>query len=246
MADRKVLYRSGGAFPELSPVADRVRAIGMLSGGSTVTLETAGGDQAVLDDAAHTFELIGADLVVSGSSLGGVSGDTIVGDAGGFSFFTPTAPTVRGALEGVDDKLCILSKGIGVVTFTAGENLTAGQLVRISANDTVLKALATSLANARVVGVAEDAILSAAAGDITTGDGANIENAQLATGLTLAAGDEIFLSAATAGSGTNVEPTASGEVVIKVGVIKDASGYVGGTGLGAEMILHIEPPTLIA
>jgi hypothetical protein len=245
MADRKVLYRSGGAFPEVSPTADRIRAIGMVTTGPALTL-VASGATATLDAANTRFNLsAGIDLALNGTKLGGTSGDTLVGDAGGFSYFAPTGATVRGALEGIDAKLGTLSQGIGVVSFSVAEAFTAGMFARISANNTVSKAIATSLAAARVIGVAETAIPSGT-GDITTGDGALIESVQLATGLTLAANEDVFLSKDTAGYGTNVEPTGSGEVVIKVGVVKDASTYVGGTGLGAKMILKIETPSLIA
>ena len=247
MADRKVLYRSGGSFNELAPAADRVKAIGMLSGGLTVTLETVGGATAQLDDFAAQFNLsAGIDFAVNGTKLGGTSGDTVIGDVGGYVNFTPTTTTVRGCLDGIDTKLGILSQGIGIVTFTTGEAFTAGQIAKISANNTAMKALATSLANARVIGVAETPIVFPGSGDITTGDGALIADVQLVAGLTLAFADEIFLSPAVSGSGTNVEPTVAGQVIIKVGEIMDASTYNIATGRGAAMILQIEPPTLIA
>lgn len=247
MADRKVLYRSGGSFNELAPAADRVKAIGMLSGGLTVTLETVGGATAQLDDFGTQFNLSnGIDFAVNGTKLGGTSGDTKIGDAGGFTNFTPASATVRGCLTGIDTKLGVLSQGIGVVTFVLGEAFTTGQIAKISANNTVMKALATSLVNARVVGVAEGPLAFPGSGDITTGDGALIQNVQLAAGLTVAFADEVFLSPSVSGSGTNVEPTVAGQVIIKVGEIIDASGYVIGTGLGASMLLRIEPPTLIA
>ncbi len=81
---------------------------------------------------------------------------------------------------------------------------------------------------------------------MTTAFGAEIQSVQLETGLTVNANDEIFLSPSTAGAGTNVEPTTSGQVVKPIGVIADSSGYVGGSGLGAKMVFQPGPATLIA
>ena len=52
----------------------------------------------------------------------------------------------------------------------------------------------------------------------------------LVAGLTLAAGDLVYVST-TAGRGTNVEPSASGQFIVPVGTVLDAAGYSGAEGL---------------
>ncbi len=151
---------------------------------------------------------------------------------------------MRGCLTGIDTKLGTISPGL--VTFTAAEQIDAGMFAYISGNNSVSKAIATSLAASKVVGLAEAQILAAASGTIDTGDGAPLATMQLATGLTVNAGDDIYLSDATAGYGTNVAPTTSGRVVRKIAEVKDASGYVSGTGLGATGIQRIGPATVLA
>lgn len=226
MADRKVLFRSNGSMTEVSPTADKVRAVGVKSDAATASLETIGGRSATLSDAANALELSGTvDLSFNGTKLGSVAGSTKVGDAGGYTNFTPTGATVRGALQGIDAALASVMQ-VGV-NFTAGELIQAGRAVRILANNTVVKAIATSLAAARVVGVAESAIASASTGFVTTGYGSLVEAAQFVTGLTLAANDEVFLSAVEAGKFTNVKPSGAGQIVKPIGVVKDAASYVG-------------------
>lgn len=52
-----------------------------------------------------TNTLVVSDLQIGGVLLTGTSGSTKVGDAGGYSNFTPLAATVRGALQGIDSAL---------------------------------------------------------------------------------------------------------------------------------------------
>jgi hypothetical protein len=153
-----------------------------------------------------------------------------------------TTSNVSDALGQLDAAIA----GGGSVTFTAGATIDSGTLVRVSATDTVIHAIATSEAATRVIGVAEAAIVSAATGVITTTFGGVIESLRLVNALTPTFNDELFLSDATGGRATTTAPTASGSVIKKVGIVKDASAYVTVTNPFVEAIFQPEPGTLIA
>lgn len=57
-------------------------------------------------------------------------------------------------------------------------------------------------------------------------------------GLTLAAGDIVYLSATTAGRVTNVEPSSSGQFIYQLGTLLDASGYNSGAGSAQRCLWH--------
>ena len=52
-----------------------------------------------------------------------------------------------------------------------------------------------------------------------------IFNVLFEPGLTLTAGDKIYLSATVGGRATNVEPTTSGDVSVELGILKNTLGY---------------------
>ncbi len=175
------------------------------------------------------------------ASGAGVDGALAIGyDNAGNTVITTT--NVSDALGQLDAAIV----GGGSITFTAGATIDSGTLVRVSATDTVIHAIATSEAATRVIGVAEAAIVSATTGTITTTFGGLIENLRLVNGLTPTFNDELFVSDATAGRATTTAPTASGSVVKKVGMVKDASAYVTVTNPFVEAIFQPEPGTLIA
>lgn len=153
-----------------------------------------------------------------------------------------TATNVQIAIDQLDASI----GNAGAVSFTAGAGIDAGSLVRISTNNNVLMAIATSAAAANVVGIAVSAITASSTGYITTQFGSRITNQKFVAGLTLAANDDVFLSSATAGRATNVAPTTSGQVVKKVGIVKDASTYTGAADDPADIIFQPETATLIA
>lgn len=100
--------------------------------------------------------------------------------------------------------------------YTAGENLTAGDVVYISAANTISKAKADALTTATAIGFATDTVLSAA--------GVHCRSAGVITGLTgLTAGARQFLSPATAGAITETLPVGSGNVIIQVGYAKNTT-----------------------
>ena len=145
------------------------------------------------------------------------TGDT---DLSGF-----TATSIIGALNEL--QAAVSAAGDLQNTYTAGENLAAGEPVYISAANTVSrKSASTDAAAARFIGVAESAITSASSGEITT---EGLATSAFVASLTLNAGDEVFLSTTT-GRFTNVAPSGSGNVVLSVGFVKDASAYGGTDG----------------
>lgn len=112
--------------------------------------------------------------------------------------------------------------------------VTTGFVGYVSANNTILKAKADSMSTAKVVGVN-----SGTAGELEV---AGAVDAQFVAGLTLAAGDFVYLSAATAGQLTNVAPTTDGQVVLKVGVVLNTTAYTGTAGDLANIVLQVGTP----
>jgi len=147
----------------------------------------------------------------------GTTGSDLVGDDNNYSNFTPAAATVKGALSGIDTALGAISSTNLKTSYTAGVGgISQYNAVYISANNTVLKAAASGIATARCIGFANAAITAAASGAIVT-DG-------LITGIGSAwtAGAAVYLSA-TAGALTQTAPSTSGQVVLKVGIAKNAT-----------------------
>jgi len=118
------------------------------------------------------------------------------------------------------DTLSAASSEIDVVSLTAAATLVALTPVYVSAANACNKASASASATARIIGFAQDAIASAAAGFIQTDgilSGTTGEwDAVAGTTGGLAAGTAYFLSG-TAGLITATAPTASGSYVVKVG-----------------------------
>jgi hypothetical protein len=56
------------------------------------------------------------------------------------------------------------------------------------------------------------------------------------SGLTLAAGQQIYTSDVTAGQVTNVAPTTTGHCVVPVGILASATGYVSMTGSALTVV----------
>lgn len=123
-------------------------------------------------------------------------------------------------------------------TYTNGEGsaITQGQIVRISANDTVtLSIAAADNADANYIGVVDGASIASAASGLINTSGVVIM--RLEGSLALTAGQEVFISASTAGSGTINRPTGSGNIAQSIAVIKDTLSYNGLTNLLVEVHL---------
>jgi hypothetical protein len=108
--------------------------------------------------------------------------------------------------------ITFMPTGVGgdTQTLTAGEALSAGNLVYVNASGNVLKADASSEAKEAVAFVTS-AISNAATGTVYFGSG-------IITGLTgLTAGSRYFLSGTTPGAVTTTAPTGTGKIVQQVG-----------------------------
>ncbi len=124
---------------------------------------------------------------------------------------------------------------------TAGESISSGSLVYFSANGTVKKATrAVGFKEARVVGVV---ISDVSAGFTALVRQINLASVRFIPGLTLGAGDPVFLD--TDGRGRNTAPPAPTRHTI-VGYVSDASGYDGVSNLKATVKLNIMDPIYVS
>lgn len=120
-------------------------------------------------------------------------------------------------------------------TYTAASSLALGDAVYISAADTVdLASAASDSAASRFLGTASAAISATATGTILT---EGVVSARFEASLSLTAGDEVYLSAATPGRFTNVAPSAAGNIELLVGYIKNVSTYDGASLFNANVHL---------
>lgn len=148
-----------------------------------------------------------------------------------------TATSIIGALNEIKGGDTEIS-GVGI-TYTNGEatSITRGQLVYISSTDTIMLSDASADDDeADVVGVVVNT------SPVTAGSAAIIGSSGVFTvrfesGLTLSAGQEIFLSASTSGSATNVRPSSSVNIVQSIGTLKDTLSYNGVGNLFAQVHL---------
>lgn len=125
----------------------------------------------------------------------------------------------------------VLADSVGQI-YTAGIGgvIAARVLYKNAAtNDTVLMASATSLATCNgLVGVAA---VSMGAGLPLRVDTSGTVTADAAAGISVTAGDSVYLSTAGGGEVTNVEPSASTEVKLYLGVARTSTLVAGGTFL---------------
>lgn len=186
-------------------------------------------------DGQITFQSQGAGSAVPVQASADTAGLTL---DGGFS-----ASSIVGALN---ELLTSTSAGAGAVTnsYTAGAGgITANRLVYISAADTILMADASAVGTAAVIGVAQATVAAAASVDVKS---EGISDVGFDASLTLADGDEVFLSDTGGGLATNDVSgiTASGSVILSIGFIKDDSAYGGTAGDLAEVHL-VRGPKLV-
>jgi len=116
----------------------------------------------------------------------------------------------------------------GLTTTGVGD----GYFGYMSGNSVVSLALADTLVHASVMGANQNVS--------GTMDILGAVSVFFETGLTLAAGNRVYLSAATSGMATNVAPSTVGQVVAKVGLIIDQSTY--NSTQRAKIILQISNP----
>lgn len=189
------------------------------------------------DPQADIFRLLGSGAVrmlvrYSGSSS--LTGPVLIGGAGpatvGFDADVANALRVGGDVTVVG----VINGGIVAVTAfgraminTEGTPLAAGELVQIVGGgaNRVARTLATAVATVDTFGAANAVIAAGGTGLILFGGNILV---QFATGLAMAEGQRAYLSPATAGAATNVQPAVVGQVIADIGTITDVSMYVGG------------------
>lgn len=129
---------------------------------------------------------------------------TITGDTNEIDLVVASAPSATYA-------------GQTRTTYTAGTGgIAQYNPVYVSANNTVLKASASGIATAKVIGLAPAAISATASGAIVT------KGLLTGVGSGWTAGAPVYLST-TAGATTQTAPSADDEVVIQLGVAKNAT-----------------------
>jgi hypothetical protein len=108
----------------------------------------------------------------------------------------------------------------------SGSTILLGRIVRQSttANEIELADASLESLGASTIGVVLSDIPDTTSGTVVTHDGA-IVSVQLEAALTPATGDPVYLSVAFAGRGTNVAPSATGEIVLPVGTIANITDY---------------------
>ncbi|TXH50580.1 MAG: hypothetical protein E6Q97_20110 [Desulfurellales bacterium] len=114
----------------------------------------------------------------------------------------------------------------------------AGEIGYVSGNNTAARASATALASSRAVGV-----YTGTANALSQGPRVGLLlEAGLNAGTAPAAGQPIFVSASIAGRGTNVAPSAVGQVEAQVAILLDASGYNNATGSVQDCVWLVTAP----
>lgn len=212
--DGSILYDSDAAsFWKVGQAGSEVE-VADISTAQTLTNKSIDADNNTLSnietDNAKSSALTGSDTqFVTGTA--GTSGNLVEWDANG---------------DAVDSGVAS-GDFITFPSYTAGAGgIAQYDAVYISANDTVLKADADAIGTARVIGFAPNAISAASSGTIQTSG--------LITGIGSAwtAGAPVYLST-TAGALTQTAPSGSGDVIVEVGIAKNA------TDLQINIMKHI-------
>lgn len=223
--------------------------------GQDFTVDTAGAGTISLDAyVASNFTVTGGHLTLSTVTSGNVilatagASDDITFKARGIATPIPfngpgagtyildgafTATSIVGALNELKTGVTTVSQLVSGGWTTT--NVPAGYFGYISANNTVSKAIATTLAQAMVMGANEGT-----AGSMTTAG--TVEAIKLdPTSTAVNAGDRLFISAVAAGTLTKVAPVTIGQVVRAVGMARTA-----GTGGTAPTLLAVGVDTFVA
>ena len=154
-----------------------------------------------------------------------------------------TAANINTLLDGSNaDALHTHAAASGANLVQAGLTLfstpVAGELGYVSADDTVARCIATSMAAARMFGVYDGTAATATVGGVV--------DMLFVSGLTsIVAGSPVFISEATAGSVTKTAPSTATQVVAEVGILQSGSGYNDGAGSAHPVLIQVKPPVLL-
>ena len=210
-----VLNAGTGAINIGTNAVAHTTTIGNATGASAIQITSGTGE--------ITLTATGATVDINFTARGG----TITLNESGQTTLTGfTATSIIGALN----ELVGGAAGSVSNTYTnnTGSAIAAGSGVYITttASEIAKATASTDVAAAQYIGVAVSSIADTASGLIAS---EGVRNVAFVASLTLANGNEVFLST-TAGLFTNVAPVASGNVVLSVGFVKDAAAYTGASG----------------
>jgi len=132
---------------------------------------------------------------------------------------TITATNVQDALSDI-----LVGDATSCLLFTAGENLTAGDLVVLNTSGEVVRA-DSSIAggNWRVMGVAKATVLSGAQVAVSTKAGA-MPNVRFGTPPGAASNGSLVFLSTTSGVATTTPPVTSGNTIYRIGFLQGADG----------------------
>jgi hypothetical protein len=252
---------AGSGVVQLGNTAKSDAIVVQAAGGVTVapksgqdfSATTAGAGVVTLNAAAASnFTVTGANLTLSTATSGNVVllapsvGDiTFKANASlVIPFNTAAAPDLVGftatSIIGALNELAVGTTSASQIVQggfdTATNSVTVGMLGYLtSAANVVQRAIATSMVASRVFGASEGT-----ANSMTTAG--TIELQTIETGVTVLAGEPLFLSAVLAGSVTNAAPSAPTEVILPVGYARTNGTAAGGTvpmilGVGLAVLL---------
>lgn len=212
MAERKPLFLDADGFPtEMSPGSDSVRfqsitvmgtaGITLVSG--TVTgVPTPQNPSDVANKAYFDAGLPSAFLINGVAVSANVTAANLTALTGGGSTSLHTHASAT-SVPRVEN------------TYTVGSNVTAGQPVYFSANNSVAPALANTTTGNKVIGIAKTTI--------TVGNPVVVLSEGILTGILsgATAGDYVYLAAS--GGLTTVKPSSSGNRIVRIGYAVNAT-----------------------
>lgn len=209
------------------------------------------GDNIVLTAATDISLTAATDINFSGLGSSATqfneAGDLILNS----NFSSAGITSLIGALNALQDGRVPVPGGGGgssstvVVSYIAGEAISAGEAVRIPLGvaDTVRLTDADVISESNFIGIAAANIAASSTGNIIVN---GVGNAILVTGLTLgtgtgevAAGQELFLSLTSGSLTTDVSSFTAGDTILSVGYIKDPLTYNGSSDLEVEMQIRV-------
>lgn len=205
MADRKILFRTGGGFNEASTTADRISSAGLVSGAADIVFSRNGSatDRITIGSGSTTID--NPLLTVSTSSRAGIRIGSYAGDpsslANGDLWYNSTSGKLRAYQAGAPTDVIGGGSGSGDAVSKAVSQATHGLAVQ-----DVIRHNGTSWVKARA-----DASSTLGIGVVTAVADANNFTVTLAGYATisshgLTAGQYYFCSAATSGLLTSTEP----------------------------------------
>lgn len=188
---------------------------------------------AITADAALTVTATAAALTLAAGASSDLTltargASTTLNQSGQTALSGFTATSIIGALNELKASGSAAPAVRNTYTNNTGGDLDQGTLVRMTTTASEIdKATAsTDAAAANYIGVTAASILDTASGSVVT---EGVASVAFVSGLTLNVGDEVFMSA-TSGLATNAAPSSSGNVVLSLGFVKDASAYTGTAG----------------